>query len=68
MDLHARVGDQLVVDGVHLTEPARKGEILEVLDPESDAPHYRVRWDDGRVTIFYPGSTSHAVHPGQRTT
>jgi hypothetical protein len=23
--------------------------------------HYRVRWDDGNETIFYPSSTAHVV-------
>jgi hypothetical protein len=23
--------------------------------------HYRVRWDDGNETIFYPASTAHVV-------
>lgn len=66
MDLHANVGDELVVDAMHLDEPARKGEIIEVLGVGTETPHYRVRWDDGKESIFYPGATSHAVHPGQR--
>jgi hypothetical protein len=66
VDLHANVGDELVVDALHLGEPPRKGEILEVLGAGTDVAHYRVRWDDGHESIFYPASTSHVVHPGQR--
>ena len=50
----ARVGDVVVVSGHRLGEPERKGEILEVLgDPQ--APHFRVRWEDERQSVFYPG-------------
>jgi hypothetical protein len=49
-----RPGDVIVVEGRHVGDPHRLGEILEVVG--SDArPHYRVRWDDDRETIFYPG-------------
>jgi hypothetical protein len=41
------------VDGHRLGEPHRTGEILEVLR-SADHEHYRVRWEDGRVTIVYP--------------
>jgi hypothetical protein len=62
----ARVGDEVVVDSLHLGEPPRKGEILEIrAEPEPE--HYVVRWDDnGHETIFFPGSTSHVVHPPGR--
>lgn len=65
MDLHADVGDELVVDALHLGEPARTGEILEVLGAGTETVHYRVRWDDGHESVFFPASTSHAFHPGQ---
>lgn len=64
--MHANVGDEIVVDPVHVGQPTRRGEILEVL-LKNDVTHYRVRWDDnGHETIFYPGSTTHALHPGRR--
>jgi hypothetical protein len=63
--MHASVGDEIMVDPVHVGEPSRRGEILEVL-VKNDVTHYRVRWDDnGHETIFYPGSTTHTVHPGR---
>jgi hypothetical protein len=64
MDLHASIGDELVVEALELGRPPRKGEILEVLG-EVGHVHYRVRWDDGRETVFFPASTTHAVHFGQ---
>jgi hypothetical protein len=59
--MQTEIGDEIVVDGVKLGDPSRKGEILEVLD-RSGVRHYVVRWDDGRETTFYPGSTTHVVH------
>lgn len=62
MDIHAKVGDAIVVDNSELGRPPRRGEVLEVLG-EGDSIHYRVRWDDGHESIFYPGPTAHTVHP-----
>ena len=50
-----RKGDVLVISGHHVGEPERLGEILEVLG-ELDHTHYRVRWEDGSESVFYPGS------------
>jgi len=64
MDLHADEGDELVVESLTLGAPPRKGEILEVLGSEAHT-HYRVRWDDGHESVFFPASTSHAVRLGE---
>jgi hypothetical protein len=58
--MHANVGDEIVVDAMRPGEPKREGEILEILD-RGDVRHYRVRWDDGHETLFFPGSTAHVV-------
>jgi len=58
--MQAQVGDEIVVDGVNLGDSRREGEILEV-ETSGDVVHYRVRWDDGHESIFYPGSTTHIV-------
>ena len=58
--MNANVGDEIVVDGPHIGDEPRKGEILEVLTA-GGVVHYRVRWDDGHEAIFYPGSDAHAV-------
>ena len=50
-----RVGAVIEVHEHRLGEARRTGEILEVLG-ESAHEHYRVRWDDGRESIFYPSS------------
>jgi len=58
--MDAKVGDEIVVDAVHTGEPKREGEILEIIDGDG-VLHYRVRWDDGHESLFYPGSTTHVV-------
>jgi uncharacterized protein DUF1918 len=51
----ARKGDLVAVHGHHLGESERLGEILEVLGGP-DRIHFRVRWEDERESVFYPGS------------
>jgi hypothetical protein len=59
--MRANVGDELIVDPVHLNEVRREGEVLEVLE-RGDVVYYRVRWDDGHETIFFPGPNAHPKH------
>ena len=61
MNIHASVGDEIVVDNMQLGTPPRKGEVLEVLGA-GETQHYRVRWDDGHESLFFPASTAHIVH------
>lgn len=57
--LRAAAGDRLVIRGHHLGEPDRDAEILEARG-EDGAPPFLVRWsDDGRVSLYYPGSDAH---------
>jgi len=54
--LSARAGDRLVIQHHHIGEPERDAEILETHGPEGGAP-FLVRWtDNGRTSLFYPGS------------
>jgi hypothetical protein len=62
----ARPGDEIVVDNERTGEPKREGEILEV-ESKGGVVRYAVRWDDGRESIFFPGSTAHVVNLGSRT-
>lgn len=57
-------GDRLVVHAHHLGEPPHDAEILEVRGPNGP---YRVRWDDGRESIVYPGSDVSVEHFPHRT-
>jgi len=57
-------GDVIIVEGHHVGEGRRIGEILEVLGTNSHE-HYRVRWDDGHESVFYPSTDAvvrHAEH------
>jgi Domain of unknown function (DUF1918) len=59
--MHAVAGDEIVVDSREVGQPPRSGTILEV-HGEPEHEHYRVRWNDGHESIFYPSSTVHTVH------
>jgi Ala-tRNA(Pro) deacylase len=50
-------GDVVTVSSRRVGEPARLGEILEVLG-DVERPHYLVRWDDGHDSILYPGEST----------
>ena len=52
--MKAQVGATIVVESERTTQPGRHGVIEEVL--REDPPRYRVRWDDGRETIFSPAA------------
>ena len=49
------IGDVIEIGGHHVGEGRRTGEILEVIG-EGDHEHYRVRWEDGRESLFYASS------------
>ncbi|HZR92775.1 MAG TPA: DUF1918 domain-containing protein [Gaiellaceae bacterium] len=51
----AAPGDVVVVEEHRVGESRRVGEILEVLGDRGHE-HYRVRWEDGRESIFYPSN------------
>ncbi len=53
-DVLAEPGDVIEVHAHRLGEHPRLGEILEVLESQGRV-HYRVRWEDDRETVFYPG-------------
>ena len=60
----AAVGDLIVIAGHRVGESERIAEILEVLG-EAPNEHYRVRWDDDRESVYFPGSDAtikHATH------
>lgn len=54
-EVESKPGGVVEIQGHRVGEPSRIGEILEVLG-EPGKRHYRVRWDDGSETIFYPAS------------
>ena len=50
-----KAGDVVAIRPRRVGEPARLGEVLEVLG-EVFHRHYRVRWEDGHESILYPGN------------
>ena len=52
--MNAGVGDRIVIESERTAQPGRAGVIEEVL--AQDPPRYRVRWNDGRTSIFAPSA------------
>jgi hypothetical protein len=48
----AHAGDRIVVESERVTQAPRRGVVEEVIAEEP--PRLRVRWDDGRTTVFVP--------------
>jgi hypothetical protein len=59
--VNANMGDRIVVESAHVGQPRREGEVLEVVRGEGDREHYRVRWDDGHESIYFPSSDCRVV-------
>ena len=54
--MDAAIGDHFVIKGKKGGQPRRKGEVVDVLGSLfSPRQHFRVRWDDGTVSIYIPG-------------
>ena len=65
--MHAKQGDGLEIDSAEAGAAPREGMILEVRG-EPDHEHYRVRWEDGHESVFFPSSTAHVIHPSESAT
>jgi len=59
--MDAKIGDEILIDGRHIDDPPRRGEIVEVMTSDG-REHYRVRWHDGSDSLFFPGSDAHVAH------
>ena len=58
--------DRIVIDSDKAGQPAREGEVLEVIEAEYGT-RYRVAWDDGHESTIRPaGGTAHIVHAGSK--
>ncbi|GLL10703.1 hypothetical protein GCM10017577_18430 [Pseudonocardia halophobica] len=57
--VQAHVGDRIVIESNHLDAARRRGTIVAVLGGEGDTEHYRVRWQDGHESVFFPGPDAH---------
>jgi hypothetical protein len=59
----AKIGDRLVVEGVHVGDTRRVGEIIAVRHPDGTPP-YEVRWlDSGHEALVFPGPEAHVETP-----
>lgn len=62
----ARAHDRIVVESEKVGQPAREGEILEVIEA-SYGTRYRVAWDDGHESTIRPSAGSATVIPTEKT-
>ena len=63
--MQAAAGDRIIVRGVHVDDPNRDGEILEVRGADGGPP-YLVRWSDtGHEGLFFPGPDTVVHHHGE---
>lgn len=61
--MKAQVGDKLIMEGKHVGERRRVGEITEVGHADGTPP-YRVKWEDGHEGLVFPGSDCHLASQG----
>lgn len=62
--MRAHVGDRIIVEGRKVGQPRRQGEVVEII--ESPTTYYRVRWQDGQETVFFPSSDAR-IEPAAHT-
>jgi Domain of unknown function (DUF1918) len=53
--MEVKRGDRIAVEAEHVGEPEREGEILEIIEGATSVT-YRIRWGDGRETLFTPSA------------
>jgi hypothetical protein len=58
--MHAVNGDHIVVESAKVGSARRSGQIVEVLGGPA-GEHYRVQWEDGHQTEFFPGPDAKVV-------
>lgn len=63
----AQVGDEIVITGHTVGDAPRTAEILEILG-EPGHERFRVRWEDGHESIFFPADDATIHRPKQRKT
>ncbi len=65
--VEGRVGDRVLLESERIGRAAREGEILEVLGA-GEGIHYRVRWEDGHESTFFPsGGSLTIIHRPTKT-
>jgi hypothetical protein len=61
----ARAGDEIVVEGRAVGQMSKTAVIVEVLGDEGHE-RFRVRWEDGHESIFFPGEDATVRRPRSR--
>jgi hypothetical protein len=61
--MHAKQGDQIAIDTTTLDALRRHGEVIEVMG-QGEREHYRVRWQDGHESVYFPGPDARVVSAG----
>ncbi|MBN9096769.1 MULTISPECIES: DUF1918 domain-containing protein [unclassified Pseudonocardia] len=61
--MDARQGDRIAIETAHVDSGRRTGEVLDVLG-DGAARRYRVRWQDGHESIYFPGPDARLVTDG----
>jgi hypothetical protein len=61
--MHANRGDQIVIETVTLDSSRRRGEVVEVIG-HGEREHYRVRWQDGHESVYFPGPDARVLPAG----
>jgi [lysine-biosynthesis-protein LysW]--L-2-aminoadipate ligase len=61
----AKAGDEISITGHAVGDAPKTAIILEVLG-ESGRERFRVRWEDGHESIFFPGEDAVVVRPAKR--
>ena len=62
--MKAQTGDTIIVESERVAQTARRGVVEEVIQQEP--PRLRVRWDDGRESIFSPAAGVARIEEQQR--
>jgi hypothetical protein len=61
------IGDRITIDSNRVGSGQRRGEIVDIIAGAAGL-HYRVRWDDGHETTFFPSSDATVEPAGSRQT
>ena len=61
--MHAKQGDQIVIDTTTLDALLRHGEVIEVIG-QGERKHYRIRWQDGHESVYFPGPDARVESAG----
>ena len=61
MSAEVLAGDRVEIVGHRVGDASRGGEIVEVLGAAPNQ-HFRIRWQDGHMSLLYPSSDVAVIH------